>query len=58
MTRRQRKRDWKPAAEFKLTKLPPNGPKPGQTTDQWLYGRQKAHEELMDNPRTKFRDIP
>lgn len=56
--RRSKKRDWKPATTFTTTKLPANGPKPGQTTDQWLYGRQRAQEELMDNPRNKFKDLP
>ena len=55
---RRRKQDWKPATEFTTIKLPANGPKPGQTTDQWIYGRQRTREELMDNPRTKFNDLP
>ena len=54
---RRKKPDWKPATEFKVVKLKPNGPKPGQTVDQFIYGKTKGHEELMDNPKTKFGDL-
>ena len=47
MSRRKRP-SWKPATNFKLTKLPPNGPKPGQSTDAFIYGKDKANERLMD----------
>jgi hypothetical protein len=56
MSRRKRP-SWKPATSFKLTKLPPNGPKPGQSTDAFIYGKDKANERLMDDPRTKFNDV-
>ena len=29
---------------FKVIKLPPNGPKPGQSVDAWLYGKDKDTE--------------
>lgn len=51
-----RKPSWKPATEFKVTKLPPAGPKPGQSTDQYIYGKDKAYERLVDHPGTKFRN--
>lgn len=54
----RKKPSWKPAATFTVTKLPPNGPKPGQSVDAFIYGKTKGHEELMDNPRTKFNDLP
>jgi hypothetical protein len=54
----RRTRSWKPAETYKLVQLPPNGPKPGQSTDQWLYGKQKAAERLVDDPRTSFNDLP
>lgn len=57
MARRKRP-DWKPATTFKVVKLRPNGPKPGQSVDSWLHGKQRAHEELLDNPRTRFTDLP
>jgi hypothetical protein len=28
----------------RVTKLPPNGPKPGQSVSSWLYGKDKAHD--------------
>jgi hypothetical protein len=52
-----RKPTWKPATTTKITRLPPNGPKPGQSVDAWLHGKTKAHERLVDNPRTPFTDI-
>jgi len=30
--------------EFKIVKLPRNGPKPGQSTESWLHGKDK-HEK-------------
>jgi len=42
----------------KITRLPRNGPKPGQSADSWLYGKKKAFEQLVDNPRTKFKQPP
>ena len=56
--KRQRKPSWKPATEFKVTRLKPNGPKEGQSLDAYLYGRQKSHEEHMDNPQNKINDLP
>ena len=55
---RKKKPSWKPAIEFKTTKLKRSGPKPGTNVNSYLYARQKADEELMDNPRTKFNDLP
>lgn len=57
MSRRRQPR-WTPATEFKVTKLPPNGPKPGQRLDAWLYGKEKAHQQLMDDPRNRLNDLP
>jgi hypothetical protein len=28
-------------SNFKVIKLPPNGPKPGQSVDAWLHGKDK-----------------
>jgi len=58
MSRRRKKPSWTPAREFKLTKLKPNGPKSGQSVDAWLYGKGKSHQELMDDPRNRFNDLP
>ena len=55
---RRKRPTWKPATEFKVTKLKPNGPKPGQSTDSFIYGKDKANERLMDDPHTKFNDLP
>jgi hypothetical protein len=32
--------------DYKIVKLPPNGPKPGQSTSAWLYGKGKEEEEF------------
>ena len=48
---------WRPATTFKFTRLPPNGPKPGQSVNAWIYGKTKAHHELIDNPLTRFTDL-
>ena len=58
MTRRRKQPDWKPASTFKVTKLKPNGPKPGQSVDDWLYGKEKGRQEFMDDPRNRFNDLP
>jgi len=31
--------------EFKITKLPRNGPKPGQSTRAWLYGKAQGDKK-------------
>jgi hypothetical protein len=56
MTRKQP--TWKPATSFTLTKLHPNGPKPGQSVSAWMYGKTKAYQELLDNPCNKIHDLP
>jgi hypothetical protein len=40
-----------------ITRLPRNGPRPGQSTSAWLYGKRRATERLLDNPRTKLRGL-
>jgi hypothetical protein len=40
-----------PPEGFKIIKLPPNGPKPGQSTRAWLYGKgkeEKKFQKLID----------
>lgn len=32
---------WKPAETFRVTRLKRNGPKPNQTTAQWMRGKAK-----------------
>jgi hypothetical protein len=54
---RRKKPGWKPAVEFKVIKLKPNGPKPGQSVDAFIYGKDKGYQDLVDNPNTKFRGI-
>lgn len=44
--RRKQQQDWVPATEFKVTRLRPNGPKPGQSTRAWLYGKEKEQQEF------------
>lgn len=57
MAIRRKQQTWKPATEFKVTRLAANGPKQGQSIDAWIYGKEKAYQELIDNPFTKFNDI-
>jgi hypothetical protein len=33
---------------YRITKLPPNGPKPGQSVSGWLYGKDKAHTRATE----------
>ena len=54
----RKKPSWKPATEFKVTRLKPNGPKDGQSVEKWMYGKNKGQEEFMDNPQNKFKDLP
>lgn len=42
---------------MRITRLPRNGPRPGQSTNAWLYGKQRATERLVDDPRTPMRGI-
>ena len=54
---RKKKPTWQPAAEFKTTKLKRVGPKPNQSTDAYIYGKNKGQQEFMDNPKNKFNDL-
>jgi hypothetical protein len=31
---------------FKVVKLPPNGPKTGQSTNAWLYGKEQEEKSF------------
>jgi hypothetical protein len=42
---------------MRITRLPRNGPRPGQSTSAWLYGKQRGTERLLDDPRTPLRGI-
>lgn len=33
--------------EFKVTKLPRNGPKPGQSMKAWLYGKEQEAKRFQ-----------
>jgi len=35
--------------ELRIVKLPRNGPKPGQSTSAWLYGKTKYEQKQADN---------
>jgi hypothetical protein len=49
---------WTPASSFTVTKLKPNGPKPGQSAEAFIYGKDRSFQRLVDNPNTKFNDLP
>lgn len=43
----------------KITKLPRNGPKDGQSMSQWLYGKEKADKKWQQKiDRYKSRPRP
>lgn len=44
----RKKPSWKPATSFKVTKLKPNGPKAGQSTDAWMYGKEKEEQDFQE----------
>ena len=44
-------------AGMRVTRLPRNGPRPGQSTSAWLYGKQRAAERLLDDPRIQMRGL-
>jgi hypothetical protein len=44
----RKKQSWRPATSFKVTKLKPNGPKAGQSTDAWMYGKQKEERDFQE----------
>ena len=37
--------------QLKIIKLPRNGPKPGQSTEAWLYGKNKNCQAERDAAR-------
>jgi hypothetical protein len=42
-----------PSEEPKIIRLPRNGPKPGQSTSAWLYGKQRSEEKALEQERWK-----
>lgn len=40
-----------PPDEPKITRLPRNGPKPGQSVQNWLYGKEKHEQREMERLR-------
>ena len=45
---RKKKQTWKPATKWKVKKLKPAGPKPGQSVGAYLYG--KTNGRAYENP--------
>lgn len=47
MSKRKRKRQptWQPATEFRVTKLRPAGPKPGQSQESFLRGKAQGDRQ-------------
>ena len=59
---RKKKQDWKPATEYKVTKLPRNGPKPGQSVSSWEKGKAQEAQRFIKrrdtmNPKDVFPDL-
>lgn len=44
--------------EPRLIKLPRNGPKPGQSTEAWLYGKNKNCQAERDAVQWRKRSDP
>lgn len=42
-----------PPLEPKIIRLPRNGPKPGQSTEAWLFGKHKHEQRLLEQERWK-----
>lgn len=42
---------------FKVIKLPANGPKPGQSTRNWLYGKDKHMTQEVQRIKDKRRGL-
>ena len=44
---RSKKSSWTPATEYKVTKLPTAGPKPGQSVDHYMAGKALQHDQFQ-----------
>ena len=53
MTRKQSKQTWTPATEYKVTKLPSRGPKPGQSVESYMRGKDIQDKEIKRKARAK-----
>jgi hypothetical protein len=53
MTRKQSKQSWTPATEYKVTKLPSRGPKPGQSVESYMRGKDMQDKEIKRKARAK-----
>jgi len=40
-----------PSEEPRIIRLPRNGPKPGQSTGAWLYGKDKTEQRELERLR-------
>jgi hypothetical protein len=43
----RKKQDWKPATSFTVKKLKANGPKNGQSTENWMKGKQLEENKFQ-----------
>lgn len=55
MAKRQPK--FKPATEFKTTKLPRNGPKDGMSTEAWFRGKAKSDAKWEKQREKNFKKL-
>lgn len=53
MTRKRSKQSWVPATEYKVTKLPARGPKPGQSVESYMRGKDMQDKRIKDKARAK-----
>ena len=51
MPRQQKWDESKTAKEFKVVKLPRNGPKEGQSVESWQYGKTKGGDADWEKRR-------
>ena len=56
MPKRKRKRQptWQPAEQFRIIKLPPAGPKPGQSQESFLRGKANGDRQWNRTREANF----
>ena len=55
---RRKKPSFKPATEFKTTKLKRSGPKPGQSVSAWEAGKRIADARWAEQREKNFGNLP
>ena len=53
MAPKQPKQSWTPATKYKVTKLPSRGPKPGQSTESYMRGKDMQTQRIKRQANAK-----